>query len=79
MLNSVIQPELCQTLLEVVGSLKDMFFSCCHAFCLGDTHPDEISVIAVDRDLVFTGCQNVIRAFTRGKQVRAIITAVKIP
>ena len=35
----------------------------------GDSHPDEISVLAVDRDLVFTGCQNVIRAFTRGKQV----------
>jgi len=35
----------------------------------GDRHPEEISVLAVDRDLTFTACRNVVRAFTRGKQV----------
>ena len=42
----------------------------------GDSHPDEISVLAVDRDLVFTGCKNIVRAFTRGKQVCTHITVV---
>ncbi|KAL4237143.1 WD repeat-containing protein 36 [Mactra antiquata] len=36
---------------------------------VSDAHPDDISVLTVDRDLTFTACRNVIRAFTRGKQV----------
>lgn len=35
----------------------------------GDRHPEEISVLAVDRDLTFTAYRNVVQAFTRGKQV----------
>ncbi|XP_060608574.1 WD repeat-containing protein 36-like isoform X2 [Ruditapes philippinarum] len=36
---------------------------------VSDSHPEDISVLAVDRDLTFTACRNVIRAFTRGRQV----------
>lgn len=36
---------------------------------VSDCHPDDINVLAVDRDLTFTASQNIVRAFTRGKQV----------
>ncbi|WAR23311.1 WDR36-like protein [Mya arenaria] len=37
---------------------------------VSDSHPEEISVLGVDRALTFTACRNVVRAFTRGKQVK---------
>lgn len=36
---------------------------------ISDSHPEDISVLAVDRDLTFTACRNILRAFARGKQV----------
>ncbi|XP_069127390.1 WD repeat-containing protein 36-like [Argopecten irradians] len=37
--------------------------------CVSDIHPDDINCIAVDSKFVFTGCKNVIRAYTRWKQL----------
>ncbi|XP_013379758.1 WD repeat-containing protein 36 isoform X1 [Lingula anatina] len=36
---------------------------------VSNSHPDDINCLAVDAYLVFTGCKNVIRAFTRGREV----------
>ena len=36
---------------------------------IGNAHPDDITCLAVDAYLVYTGCQNVIRAFASGRQV----------
>ena len=40
----------------------------------GNAHPDDITCLAADAFLVFTACQNIIRAFTQGRQVRQITT-----
>lgn len=37
--------------------------------CVSDPHPDNIGCIALDSKYVFTGCKNVIRAFSRWKQL----------
>ncbi|CAC5374475.1 UTP21 [Mytilus coruscus] len=36
---------------------------------ISNTHQDDISCLAVDANLVFTGCRNKVQAFQRGKQV----------
>lgn len=36
---------------------------------MSNSHPDDISCIATDRYLVYTGCKNVVRAFRHNRQV----------
>ncbi|XP_038068036.1 WD repeat-containing protein 36-like [Patiria miniata] len=36
---------------------------------VSNTHPSDIRCIAADAFLVFTACQNIVRAFTQGRQV----------
>ncbi|XP_071800159.1 WD repeat-containing protein 36-like [Asterias amurensis] len=36
---------------------------------VSNAHPDDITCLAADAFLVFTACQNIIRAFTQGRQV----------
>ena len=36
---------------------------------LGGSHPEEINCLTVNEGLVFTGCRNVVHAFSHGRQV----------
>ena len=47
-----------------------MLLLICINFSTGNLHPDQITCLAVDAYLVFTACNNVIYAYTRGREVR---------